>query len=538
MNIAVCIKRVPETSEAAVNIDSSEKKIIEDQLVFDINEADNYALEEALILKEKFEGEITLFTVGPKEADEVIKMGLAKGATKGVRITPEDLSMLDPFSTAKLLASQIKDGGYDLILTGCISSDMGNSQIGVTIAELLGIPHATLVIGMEIEDKTAKVKSLDKRKRTYMFTWAQNRTDIHPNFWKNVTAYKNEKGAALHVIAGRYNNPTTIWEQPKHEFWCSEVRPYLDANRHNVHKYLQVLSDIKTQPTASMPLTGLNSITDLESCIIGHPRQHLKSLPVLDGYPNKLLLSTGACTVPNYTDSKAGKKGEFHHVLGFIIVELDGEHFHIRQVSADKDGNFYDLFHKVQDGEVKINDDGCEFAVLGDLHLGEEDEAAHKATFSLLDKMKPKYTFLHDIFDGASVNHHEETNPFKLLERERNGTNSLKGELSYMIEWMKSKLQYNLVVVFAKFPISIELKGNVFSVKNLLGEKVPRVIKIPTDVKVEIKGNKDIIVTGIDKERVGQVAASIEQSTRVLNMDRRVVQDGIFITKKPHKTYV
>jgi len=196
-----------------------------------------------------------------------------------------------------------------------------------------------------------------------------------------------------------------------------------------------------------MPLSGLNSITDLESCIIGHPRQHLKSLPVLDGYPNKLLLSTGACTVPNYTDSKAGKKGEFHHVLGFILVELDGEHFHIRQVSADKDGNFYDLFHKVQDGEVKINDDGCEFAVLGDLHLGEEDEAAHKATFSLLDKMKPKYTFLHDIFDGASVNHHEETNPFKLLERERNGTNSLKGELSYMIEWMKSKLQYNLVVV-------------------------------------------------------------------------------------------
>ncbi|OQX55160.1 MAG: hypothetical protein B5M53_04640 [Candidatus Cloacimonas sp. 4484_209] len=158
MNIAVCIKRVPETSEAAVNIDSSEKKIIEDQLVFDINEADNYALEEALILREKYEGEITLFTVGPKEADEVIKMGLAKGATRGVRITPEDISTLDPFSTAKLLADQIKDGGYDLILTGCISSDMGNSQIGVAIAELLGIPHATLVIGMEIEDKTAKVK--------------------------------------------------------------------------------------------------------------------------------------------------------------------------------------------------------------------------------------------------------------------------------------------------------------------------------------------------------------------------------------------
>ena len=158
MNIAVCIKRVPETAEAAVNIDSSEKHIIKDQLVFDINEADNYALEEALLLKEKSEGEITLFTVGPKEADEVMKMGLAKGATKGVRITPENLDTIDSYGIAKLLAEQIKEGNFDLVLTGCITSDAGNSQVGVTLAELLGIPHATLVIKAEIEDGNATVQ--------------------------------------------------------------------------------------------------------------------------------------------------------------------------------------------------------------------------------------------------------------------------------------------------------------------------------------------------------------------------------------------
>ena len=158
MNIAVCIKRVPETAEAAVNIDSSEKHIIEDQLVFDINEADNYALEEALLLKEKSEGEITLFTVGPKEADEVMKMGLAKGATKGVRITPENLDTIDSYGIAKLLAEQIRAGNFDLVLTGCITSDAGNSQVGVTLAELLGIPHATLVIKAEIEDGNATVQ--------------------------------------------------------------------------------------------------------------------------------------------------------------------------------------------------------------------------------------------------------------------------------------------------------------------------------------------------------------------------------------------
>ncbi len=157
MNIAVCIKRVPETTEAAVSIDSSEKHIVEEQLVFDINEADNYALEEALLLKEKTDGEVTLFCVGSQKADEVIKMGLAKGAAKAIRITPDNLDCIDSYAIAQLLAEHIKEGAFDLILTGCISSDKGNSQVGVTLAEILGISHATLVIKIEIEDGVARV---------------------------------------------------------------------------------------------------------------------------------------------------------------------------------------------------------------------------------------------------------------------------------------------------------------------------------------------------------------------------------------------
>jgi electron transfer flavoprotein beta subunit len=158
MNIAVCIKRVPETAEAAVNINSTEIGIVEDQLVFDINEADNYALEEALLLKEKTDGEVTLFTVGRKAADEVVKMGLAKGAARGVRITPDNLDSVDSYATARLLADQIKEGNFDIILSGCYSSDRGNSQVGVTLAEILGIPHAALVIHVEVEDGFATVQ--------------------------------------------------------------------------------------------------------------------------------------------------------------------------------------------------------------------------------------------------------------------------------------------------------------------------------------------------------------------------------------------
>ena len=126
----------------------------------------------------------------------------------------------------------------------------------------------------------------------------------------------------------------------------------------------------------------------------------------------------------------------------------------------------------------------------------------------------------------------------KYSQREKKIIHTYRAHIKNLIEGVTNGFEYKLVVVYAKFPITVELKGNTFSVKNLLGEKVPRTVTIPEGVKVEIKANKDITVSGIDKEKVGQVAASLEQSTRVLNMDRRVVQDGIFIIHKPHRAYI
>ena len=266
---------------------------------------------------------------------------------------------------------------------------------------------------------TARAKKLDKKKQTFLISWAQNNTPVHKNFFKNLLAYKDDLDAGLHIIAGRYNNPTSIWSKKNKEgeTWKNEVLPFLDAARHNLHKNLQVLSDVKIPPTGSTPLSGLNSVTGLESCIVGHPRQQVKSLPILVGYPHKLLLSTGSCTVPNYTDSKSGKKGEFHHCIGFIIVEMDGKNFHIRQVSADNDGNFYDLHKRVKDGKVLENTEGAEAAVLGDIHIAHNDKKATEVSFKMLDKMKPKATMIHDIIDCESISHHEENDPFRLMQK-------------------------------------------------------------------------------------------------------------------------
>ena len=114
-----------------------------------------------------------------------------------------------------------------------------------------------------------------------------------------------------------------------------------------------------------------------------------------------------------------------------------------------------------------------------------------------------------------------------------------RAHINNMIKGVNEGFEYKLKVVYAKFPMTVEMKDGVFQVKNFLGEKVPRVVKVPASfgVKVDIKG-EEISVTGIDKEACGKVAALIEQSTRITHMDRRVIQDGIYITNKPHRAYV
>lgn len=108
MELAVCLKRVPDTAEAEVRVDSSGRDIVKDKLAFTINEADNYALEEALLLKEKHGAGVTLVTVGPRLAEEVLRMGLAKGAGAAVRIDDAGLVGADPIALARVLAEYFR----------------------------------------------------------------------------------------------------------------------------------------------------------------------------------------------------------------------------------------------------------------------------------------------------------------------------------------------------------------------------------------------------------------------------------------------
>jgi len=150
MNIVVCVKQVPETAEADLKLAPDGRGIVKEGLPLQINESDNYALEQALLLTEEHGGDVTVVTLGPGSSDEVLRMSMAKGAREAVRLGGGEFERGDAVAVARALAAGLKGLSYDLILTGCVSSDEGHTQVGVALAECLGIPHATYVVQMEM----------------------------------------------------------------------------------------------------------------------------------------------------------------------------------------------------------------------------------------------------------------------------------------------------------------------------------------------------------------------------------------------------
>jgi electron transfer flavoprotein beta subunit len=157
MKIVVAIKQVP-ARDSQLRISSSSKWIEDEDLSYEINEPDAYALEEGLQLKEKHGGEVIALCAGPARAAQTIREALAKGADRAIHIEEENMGAFDPLAAARLLAAALKSESPDLVLTGLQSDDLGYGQTGVILAELLGLPHATIIMQVEKRDGSIKVK--------------------------------------------------------------------------------------------------------------------------------------------------------------------------------------------------------------------------------------------------------------------------------------------------------------------------------------------------------------------------------------------
>jgi len=155
MNILVCIKQVP-AKDAPLAIAGNWIK--EADIGFEMNEPDSYALEEALRLKEKHGGEVIALSLGPERVKQTIKEALAKGADRGIHIVDDNFAQLDPLGSAKTLAAAIQKEKADLVLTGLQSDDHGFGQTGVLLAGLLDLPHATIIMQIEVDGGKMKLK--------------------------------------------------------------------------------------------------------------------------------------------------------------------------------------------------------------------------------------------------------------------------------------------------------------------------------------------------------------------------------------------
>lgn len=252
----------------------------------------------------------------------------------------------------------------------------------------------------------------------WLLTSAQDDTAIDEPFWRNLHVYAERIGAEVLVGGFTYNKALFEDHASRTAVFAEAVRPYLiHENRHLGP--LLFAAKMNTLPTAVRPLSGLETYSRGAWAVFPHAKIQLVSVPALPGRHPAMVMTTGACTVPNYIEKKAGLKAEFHHQIGATIVELDAEgRLFCRQIGADGDGNFQDLDAVVRNGEVTFGN-RVEAITWGDIHTEKLDPQVAMAawgfdvetesivsTDSMAHALRPRVQAFHDLLDFQARNHH------------------------------------------------------------------------------------------------------------------------------------
>ncbi|MGL6342582.1 MAG: Hint domain-containing protein [Waterburya sp.] len=260
-------------------------------------------------------------------------------------------------------------------------------------------------------------------RKKYLITAVQNATPINERFFDSLLLYSRLHQAELIAIPYLYRNPTSPYEHEE-EYFSPLIEPYLCRERKKLSSTIQILGDVSINPTASNPLSGLEPLANGLNTIVAHPQVALKYLATPVGELPLAIASTGSISQKNYSASKAGKKGEFHHSFGAVVLEIDGDTGHVRHLLASSDGSFIDLGIKYSNFGTEVIETRA--LVMGDLHIGSTCSKVTLATSKLVQQLRPKKIILHDCFDGETVNHHEDNNPFAKFKHR---FNTLKEEL-------------------------------------------------------------------------------------------------------------
>lgn len=282
-----------------------------------------------------------------------------------------------------------------------------------------------------------------KGAQRYILTCAQNNTHLHPQVWENILALAAHYDARLLISRFTYNKstygknsvkPGTKTETDYQGLWYDPViEPYLCDERTELAPGLVFCGEMNILPTATNPLSGLESYTGRASGIFPHVRFALESVASGKHEATKFNWTTGTVTQRNYLAKKAGLKADFHHGYGAVIVEIDNQgRWFVRQLNArDSDGTICDFDLMAQSGRIT---DGhrVESINWGDIHNAQSDHIVRELAWGsggMLDTLRPRYQFIHDLLDFRARNHHDRLDPHVRFKLHIHGQESVETEV-------------------------------------------------------------------------------------------------------------
>ena len=311
-----------------------------------------------------------------------------------------------------------------------IGAGVHKPKSGVTIE----VDEAEVLSGGTQRGRSTKRKPLPKEGevKRYIVTSCQNNTKIHKKFWNNILEFA--KLAKAEILVSRFSYNKSRWgsksvkpgTEPTRDdvgdlWYAPEITDYICDDRVQLAPDLIFCGESNILPTVKNPLQGKQSYCGDKSTIFGHTQISMESVANLGR--TKFMYSTGSCSQMNYVQKNAGIQAEFDHVFGFLIVEVDDKKdWWVRQVSAKSDGSFSDIMSgkpiTIKDGKAEpCSVDVCSW---GDIHVAQGNPDVMHNIFGkggVIDKLKPKYQMMHDIYDAFARNPHNRNNPHEQFTR-------------------------------------------------------------------------------------------------------------------------
>ena len=276
----------------------------------------------------------------------------------------------------------------------------------------------------------------------FIVTSAQNNTFVHSSFLsalKNMAEHLNAQ-----IIVGTYSYNRSGFQNAEKgdgDWFDPAIVPYIVDEPAMLANELMWCGELNILPTAVNPLSGFQSYTKGNSGIIPHAKVQLESLPYHKGNTPRMLYTTGTVTQRNYIEKKAGQKASFHHIFGALLVEVDSDgDWFVRQLIADSSGGFQDLDTYYHADGITTNKT-VEAINWGDIHVGSIDEGVIFGGFvdsdAMLNVLKPKYQFIHDVFDANARSHHHRNDHHKRFELHVRNRQSVESEIESVAKFLK-----------------------------------------------------------------------------------------------------